>query len=122
MLSLRATLNGGAEAEINISHVGLGATVMPGFHTTQGTSGGVVVCSAKFDRTFLFGRYFFRGPQDSWYLGGYSYEENLTSASNCGDSALSGASLMLGYQWMWESGFNIDLGLRPGLLALGISF
>jgi hypothetical protein len=123
ILSARVLANGGGEVEVHVGpKFGIGVSYVPGFHTVDVTSNGSTVCKAKFDRTFFFGRYSFKGPKDSWYVGGAAYQEKLASSSDCGESAMSGAIPMVGYQWVWDSGFNLDLGLRPGILAAGFTF
>jgi hypothetical protein len=77
------------------------------------------VDSAKF-KTLGYGakfNYYLNGPRftDSFYLqGGYSYLSKFKIES--GGSSLeykqaSSASALLGYQWVFSSGFNICLGI-----------
>lgn len=115
---------GGPEVEVHIDKVGIMATFIPKRVTEQVSVGSVVVCEATYDTTYYALRYFIKGPQDSWYLGAAAYKNKLASGTPCGVTDLpeSGALPMVGYQWLWDSGFNIDLGLRPGILALGFSF
>ena len=52
-----------------------------------------------------------------------AYQVNITLSSNCSLTIpKEGTMIMAGYHWLWDSGFNVDLGLRPGLLAVGFSF
>ena len=123
IVTARILADQGGEVEVHLGpKIGIGVSFVPGFHTVDVTANGSTVCSAKFDRTFFFGRYAFQGPKDGWYVGGAAYQEKLASASDCGDSAMSGVLPMVGYQWNWDSGVNVDLGIRPGLLAIGFGF
>jgi len=115
ILSLRFN-SMGPEAEIHISNVGIGVSYMP-INQTEGA------CTATGSKVFEFARYFIKGAQDSWYLGVAAYQVKVTISANCTvTTATDGGLPMIGYHWLWDSGFNVDLGLRPGFLALGFSF
>jgi hypothetical protein len=83
----------------------------------------VTTCKDEINRTFFGGRCCFHGPQDSWYVRGLAFTESQASSNPCNiDTPRNGAVPIVGDYWLWDSGFNLDLGLRPGLLALGFSF
>lgn len=121
--SLRYAFNNGIDFEIHFGDNGLLFTYVPDQSTQKGTAGGAS-CTASYDRTYVGFRHFFGGLQDNFYLGASYFSNNLSTDASCTtkNDPANGFSLLLGYHWLWGSGFNIDLGFRPGTLALGFSF
>jgi len=125
----------GYEAEFFLSSIGLMYTYFPIAYSEEiGTPSGSTWKKCTWDRTFLTARHFFEGPgSDGWYLGGGIYtgklvEEvgdctTLSSFSFTEVSQLeSGNVLMAGYMWNWDSGIQLDLGFRPGIVSVGFAF
>ena len=126
VFSARVLANAGVEVEGHFGPVGVLVSFVPEFHIDSLRTFGGKTCEEKYDRTFYGGRFFIDGVQDSWYFGAALYTEERTTDGSCLSKALSdaesGAFPLVGFHWLWESGFNLDLGLRPGILALGFSF
>ena len=121
ILSLRYT--GGPEVELHMGSVGVLGGIIPGAFKAHDSFGGVTICEASYDQTYIGGRFFFKGVQDSWYLGAFHAVNELTSPQHCTLKPPETMTWpMIGYHWMWDAGFNIDLGIRPGFLGLGWSF
>ena len=121
---------GGVEGELHLSKVGL----MYGQYGDSSIKDNGVDCGGTYHHAFVAGRFFFKGPKDSWYLGLINHSRTILTTGTCTAKAQekyqgSGLGLMGGYHWLWGSGFNVDLGVRPGFLgasilglAIGISF
>jgi len=121
---------GGVEGELHLSKVGL----MYGQYPDTDINENGKSCGGLYQHGFLGARFFFKGPRDSWYLGLLQHTRTLLNNGTCSSQALadhegSGLGLTAGYHWLWGSGLNLDLGIRPGFigasiigLAIGISF
>jgi hypothetical protein len=116
-VSVRANLGPGVDAELHLDKLGLGVAYFP-----VGAIYDYGFCTDEFSRTFLTGRYFMDWPQNSLYFGVAFYSESAASLG-CGvEEANSGILPLIGYHWLLDSGVNLDLGLRPGIFAIGFSF
>jgi len=121
---------GGVEGELHLSKVGL----MYGQYPDTAIIDNGVDCGGTYHHAFFGARFFFKGPKDSWYLGLLNSARTVLNTGSCSTKAQDkynngGLSLMAGYHWLWGSGFNVDLGVRPGFigasilgLAIGITF
>lgn len=85
-------------------------------------------CQPVQQEKYYGARHFFNKGGDGWYAGAaysvinYLNKEGCTKEEQQKDMYESGGMPVFGYYWQWDSGFNIDLGLRPGVLALGMAF
>ncbi len=121
--SVRYAVDNSFDFEMFLGNLGVLINYNPDHSNASGTDGAGAKCTASFSRTTAGLRYFFGGPQDNFYLGAGFHTDAVDTATNCTpNNDTSGLGLLLGYHWMWGNGFNIDLGFRPGTLALGFSF
>ncbi|MDH5751259.1 MAG: hypothetical protein OEZ59_02420 [Deltaproteobacteria bacterium] len=113
---------GGPEVELHLGKVGLMYTYHAGRAYREDKKGATPACEAQYDTSHISARFFFSGPKDSWYLGATTRSHRLASDQPCAKEPEGGISPMLGYHWLWSSGFNFDLGFRPNFFALGLTF
>ena len=114
-VSLRVIENGG-EVEAHWGQVGVGAARIK-------VEVQDLFCGFKGDQTFGFVRYFFKPLQSTWYLGLLYFKHNYQFTAPCEHPPPDrGVIAIVGYHWLLQPGVSIDLGLRPGILALGLSF
>ncbi|MDH5751260.1 MAG: hypothetical protein OEZ59_02425 [Deltaproteobacteria bacterium] len=120
-LSARVFPTGG-EIEAQIGAVGLMYSLFPKRIRMEDPIYGV--CDAEWDTHYISGRYFFEPASDGWYLGLASVQNKMVSGNDACiyDVQESQGTFLAGYRWLWDSGFNVDIGIRPGFLAIGFSF
>lgn len=112
----------GPEIELYVSDIGLLAAF-----SSANKVGGKGGCELMVNRTIMGARYFFQGVGDSWYLGAARSQSTVVDSTNCTATEVqkedkAGFDLLGGYHWAWGNGFNVDLGFRPGTLAIGFAF
>ena len=121
VMALRFNL-GGYEAEVFLGSIGILYVYYPEYDAALS-----LYCQYTVKRQDAAVRKFFTPGGDGWYFGiSYAMVENtgteFCSVTEKEEIYEGGAIPTFGYYWKWESGMNVDLGLRSGLLAVGFHF
>lgn len=122
-LSMALRYNLGVEIELYFNEIGVLYGIQEKYKPEVS-----LTCAPERSGWSIGARKFLKGPQvDTWFLGVFYENNKYSKTDGCTEVELddllqSGSYPMFGYSWVFEGGYNFELGLRPGMLAFGISF
>ena len=123
-LSLRAISPGAYEVEFYAGQWGLMYT----HGVAQSVEGkDTPACQGVLRTHLVTARRFFTAGASGAFLGITGWRNRVWDRGGCAleeyrDSLTAGVFPALGYQWRWASGLEFEVGVRPGMFALGWSF
>ncbi|MDH4121568.1 MAG: hypothetical protein OEV94_07680 [Deltaproteobacteria bacterium] len=124
-------LSMGAELEVSSESFGLrvaGAAPASNVTTLNSLKNTLGACKADASQTWLAVEFYAESSKvDSFYvgLGGTQimYSNPGVGCTTADMTNVNVGLVNLGYRWIWEkSGLTLDVGLRTGLVAVGVTF